>query len=149
MALLDLLEEKIVKVPLVSDNKPEVIRELVEVLAEAGKIRNPEGVIQAVMERESMGSTGLDKGIAVPHARTTEIDTLCVAVGISAGGIDFEALDGEDSHLFFMIVAPPDQSSQHIQVLSEIAGIARSSAFCRMLTHAENAAEVIELFMEE
>ena len=96
-----------------------------------------------------MGSTGLDKGIAVPHAKTTEASTLCVALGISAVGVDFDALDGEDSHLFFMIIAPPDQSSQHIQVLSEIAGIAKSSAFCRMLTRSENAQEVLELMREE
>ncbi len=149
MALLDLLEEKIIKVPLESDNKTEVIHELVDVLTAAGKINNPESVISAVMERENMGSTGLDKGIAVPHAKTTEVETLCVALGISREGVDFDALDGEDSHLFFMILAPPDQSSQHIQVLSEIAGIARSKAFCRMLKNAEDAEEVIELFMEE
>ena len=149
MALLDLLEEKIIKVPLESDNKTEVIRELVEILAEAGKVANPESVIAEVMERENLGSTGLDKGIAVPHAKTTEVSTLCVALGISPEGVDFEALDGNDSHLFFMILAPPDQSSQHIQVLSEIAGIARSSAFCRMLTRAEDAKEVLELFLED
>ncbi|OQY34509.1 MAG: hypothetical protein B6241_04365 [Spirochaetaceae bacterium 4572_59] len=149
MALLDLLEEKIIKVPLESDNKTEVIREMVEVLSTAGKISNPESVIAAVLEREAMGSTGLDKGIAVPHAKTTEVNDLCVALGISNNGVDFDALDGEDSHLFFMIIAPPNQSSQHIQVLSEIAGIAKSSAFCRMLKNSENAKEVLELFLEE
>jgi nitrogen PTS system EIIA component len=149
MALMDLLEESIIKVPLESDDKNGVIRELVEVLSAAGKIRNPESVEAAVLERENMGSTGLDKGIAVPHAKTTEVSALYIALGISNEGIDFEALDGESSHLFFMILAPPDQSAQHIQVLSEIAGIARSSAFCRMLTHSESAKEVMELFQEE
>ena len=76
MALLDLIAEDIIKVPLVSTSKPEVIIELIQVLKAASKIGDIAKVYEAVMKREDMGSTGLEKGIAVPHAKTDQVKTL-------------------------------------------------------------------------
>jgi len=149
MALVDLIRPEVVKVPLVSTTKPEVIRELVECLRDAGKISDVEAVYDALMKRESMGSTGLEQGIAVPHAKTTAVNALTVALGISPKGIDFQAIDGNPSKLFFLLLAPPDQSGPHIEALADIARITKSQAFCRTVTGATSPEEVVELFSED
>lgn len=149
MALVDLIRPEVIKVPLVSTTKPEVIRELVELLRDAGKISDMEQVYDALMKRESLGSTGLEQGIAVPHAKTTAVNSLTVALGISPKGIDFQAIDGDPSKLFFLLLAPPDQSGPHIEALADIARITKSQAFCRTLASSTTPAEVVELFSED
>lgn len=149
MALVELIRPEVIKVPLVSTTKPEVIRELVEVLRDAGKISDVEQVYDALMKRESLGSTGLEQGIAVPHAKTPAVNSLTVALGTSPKGIDFQAIDGEPSKLFFLLLAPPDQSGPHIEALADIARITKSQAFCRTLLGATSPAEVVELFSED
>jgi len=149
MALVDLIRPEVVKVPLVSTTKSEVIRELVECLRDAGKISDVEAVVEALMKRESMGSTGLEQGIAVPHAKTQAVNSLTVALGLSPKGIDFQAIDGNPSKLFFLLLAPPDQSGPHIEALADIARITKSQAFCRTLIGSTSPAGVVELFSED
>ena len=148
MALIDLIRLEIVKVPLISTTKEATIRELIEILHGAGEISEVEVVYDAVMERESKGSTGLESGVAVPHAKVGEVTRLIIALGISPKGIEFEALDGKPSHLFFLILAPPDQSGPHIEALAEIARLTRSSSFCNMLLESRSPEEVVRLFEE-
>jgi mannitol/fructose-specific phosphotransferase system IIA component (Ntr-type) len=149
MALVDLIRPEVVKVPLVSTTKPDVIRELVELLRDAGKITDVDSTYDALMARESLGSTGLEQGIAVPHAKTKTVDSLTVALGISPKGIDFQAIDSNPSKLFFLLLAPPDQSGPHIEALADIARITRSQAFCRTVIGSTSPQEVVELFSEE
>ena len=149
MAIVDLIATNVVKVPLKSKTKTEVIRELVDVLDKAGKVSDAESVFKAVIARENMGSTGLEKGIAVPHAKTEKIKNLILAIGIAPDGIDFDSLDGEPSKLFFLLLAQPSQSGPHIEALAEIARITRSHSFCRLLLNAKTPEEVIDLFKEE
>jgi mannitol/fructose-specific phosphotransferase system IIA component (Ntr-type) len=149
MALADLVSREVVKVPLVSRTKDELIRELVQILKDAGRIADADAVCRGVFERESLGSTGLEKGIAVPHAKTPAVADLCIAIGISPGGVDFDSLDGEPSALFFLILAPPDKSGPHIQALTEIAGISRSNIILKALKGAKTADEVVSLFRED
>ena len=149
MALIDMVTEKIVKIPLESKDKPDVLRELVQVLKDAGEIDDFDAVLEAVQEREYQGSTGLEKGIAVPHAKTPAVTSLKLAIGIAPEGVDFDALDKQPSKLFFLLVAAPDQSGPHVEALGEIAKLSRSNAFCRALVNADSAADVVELFKGE
>ena len=149
MTLLDLVRPKIVKVPLRGETKDEVIREMIQILIDAGRISEFDPVYRAIWDREAMGSTGLENGIAVPHAKVAEVKDLELSIGVSPGGIDFQAMDGRPSQLFFLILAPPGQSGPHIELLSEIARMTRSEAFCRSLVDARDAAEVVELFRED
>jgi fructose-specific phosphotransferase system IIA component len=149
MALLDLIDTDVVKVPLQSHTKNEVIRELVETLRDAGKIADVQPVYDAVIARENMGSTGLENGIAVPHAKTRAVRKLTMALGVSPRGVDFQALDGKPSQLFFLLLAPPDQSGPHIQALAEIARITKSQSFCSAIVNAPSAEAVMELFSED
>ena len=149
MALIDMVTEEIVKTPLESKDKPDVLRELVQILKDADEIDDFETVLKAVQDREDKGSTGLEKSIAVPHAKTPAVSSLKLAIGIAPDGLDFDSLDKQPSKLFFLLVAAPDQSGPHVEALAEIAKLSRSNAFCRALVNAEDAAEVVELLKGE
>jgi fructose-specific phosphotransferase system IIA component len=145
MALIDLVVEKIVKVPLQSRDKPDVLRELVRILMDAGEIDDFDSVLKAVQDREDKQSTGLEQGIAVPHCKSSAVSSLKLAIGIAPQGIDFDSMDKQPTYLFFLLVASPELSGPHVEALAEIAKLARSKSFCRALVNAESAKEVVEL----
>ncbi|HAP43529.1 MAG: hypothetical protein A2087_09960 [Spirochaetes bacterium GWD1_61_31] len=145
MALIELIQESLVKVPLTAAHKDDIIRELIEVLASAGRITDSVAVYKAVLARESLGSTGLTDGIAIPHGKTTAVADLAIAVGVAPAGIDFDSMDGQPSRIFFLIIAPPDKSGPHIEALAEIAHMVQSASFRRAMLGSRNAAEVVEL----
>jgi len=149
MSLIDLVVEDIVKIPMASNDKPDVLRELVQTLKDAGQIDDFNAVLQAVQEREDKLSTGLENGIAVPHGKTTSVPSLKLAIGIAPEGIDFDAIDRNPSKLFFLLVAPPNQAGPHVEALAEIAKLGQSKAFCKALANADNAQEVVELMKGE
>jgi fructose-specific phosphotransferase system IIA component len=146
MALVDLISKEVVKVPLTSRDKTGVIEELVQLLVDAGKVMNREEVLDAIHKRESMGSTGLEFGIAVPHAKTMAVEQMTMSIGIAPQGIEFDAIDGKPSTLFFMILAAPDQSGPHIEALAEIAKLSKSKAVLNALIAATSADEVVDIF---
>ena len=148
MALADLIQPEVVKVPLTGKTKNEVIRELAQVLLDAGRIPALEAVVDALLTREALGSTGLEMGIAVPHAKTAAVRQLTAAIGIAPQGVDFQSADGQPSKLFFLLLAPPDQSGPHIPALAEIARLAKSPTFLRLLAGASSAQEVADLIRE-
>ncbi len=149
MALIDLVRTKVIKTPLESKDKPEVLRELVQILKDAGEIHDYDMVLKAIQMREDQMSTGLQSGIAVPHGKTPAVSSLKIAIGIAPQGIDFDSLDGQPSKLFFLLVASPDQAGPHVEALAEIAKLAQSQAFCTALINADNAQEVVDLLREE
>lgn len=149
MALIDLITPEVVKVPLTADTKESVLEELVYILKEADKVADERKALAAIIEREQRGSTGLENGVAVPHAKTDTVRRLTIAIGISPKGVEFEALDGKPSHLFFLMLAPPDQSGPHIEALAEIARITRSRAFCDAMINANSSDAVVRLLREE
>ena len=149
MALIDLIKSEVIKVPLEAKSKEGVLRELLQLLQDAGQLRSFDTAYEALLERESKGSTGLEEGIAIPHAKTDTVESLTLAMGIAPEGIDFQALDGKPSKLFFMLLAPPDQSGPHIEALSEIARLTRSKTFCSILLRSGNPEEAVELFTAE
>jgi len=149
MELIDLVEEKIIRIPLESKDKPDVLRELVQILKDAGKIDDFDKVLKAVQDREDKKSTGIEKGIAVPHAKTDAVSSLKLAIGLAPHGIDFDSTDGEPSKLFFLLIAPPGLAGPHVEALAEIAKLTSSQSFCRTLVNANNAQEVVELMKGE
>jgi len=148
MALVDLITPEVVKVPLAGKTKNEVIRELVQVLLDAGRITELESVYDALLTREALGSTGLEQGVAVPHAKTRAVRRLTAAIGIAPQGVDFQSADGQPSKIFFLLLAPPDQSGPHIQALAEIARLANSPTFLRLLSGSSSSQEVTDLIRE-
>lgn len=149
MALVDLISEDVIKVPLSSDNKPAVLRELVQILKDSGKIDDFDASLEAIITREDKQSTGLERSIAVPHGKTEAVKILTISIGISPKGIDFESLDGNPAKLFFLLLAPPNQPGPHVEALAEIAKLSKSQAFCNSLINAGSAKEVVELLRED
>jgi len=149
MAIVELISPEVVKVSLNAGTKEEVLRELVQLLKDAGKINDIDGALEALHKREQMGSTGLESGIAVPHAKTDGVDRLTMAIGVSREGIDFDSLDGNPSRLFFLMLAPPNQTGPHLEALAEIAKLARSKEFCDILMNASSSEEIVRLFRVE
>ncbi|MBQ7813002.1 MAG: PTS sugar transporter subunit IIA, partial [Thermoguttaceae bacterium] len=99
-----------------------VIREMVQSLQNAGGIPEAEyeGIVNAIMRREELGSTGIGRGIAVPHTKHISVDRLVGTVAISSEGVDFESLDCEKVNLFFLLVSPPDRPGEHLRALEHI-----------------------------
>lgn len=108
-------------VPLQSTDKEGVIRELVACLDRAGRVTNAKQVLLDVMEREATVSTGMAKGLAIPHGRTSGVNGMAVAVGVSPEGVDFQSLDGQTTHLVFLIAGSPEDRGPHLQLLAALA----------------------------
>lgn len=139
-----------IKAELSSDDKPAVIHELVSALVEAGVIPKTEleGIVKAIMKREELGSTGIGRGIAVPHTKHASVDRLVGTVGVSAAGIDFNSLDGEKVHLFFLLISPPDRPGDHLRALENISRQLRDDTFCRFLKQAKQQKDIQQLLEE-
>ncbi len=148
MAIADMLRIEIIKAPLESTEKNDIIRELLSLLHNDGLISDADAAFAAVRKREDMGSTGLGEGIAVPHAKTNLVSKLTLALGVSPDGVDFESLDGQPTKVFFLLLAPPDQPGPHVEALTEVAKISQSSSFMRLLCAARTPQEVLDLFQE-
>lgn len=130
--------------------KQGVIREMAEALAEAGKIAPAEleGIVKAIMKREDLGSTGIGRGVAVPHTKHPSVDRLVGTVAVSRKGIDFESLDGEPVHLLFLLVSPPDRPGDHLRALENISRQLRDDDFCRRLKASATPADIEQLLEE-
>lgn len=146
MPLFEQIDKNTVKIPLKSSIKYDVLKELVKILKDSGKIKDSKTALSDIIKREDLASTGLGEGIAVPHAKTAAVKNLTIAVGLSPKGIDFDSLDNEPSHIFFLLLAPPDQTGPHLLALTNIAQMSKNKEFCREILFAKSSAEVVELF---
>jgi PTS system fructose-specific IIA component/PTS system nitrogen regulatory IIA component len=150
MKFADFIQVPAIRADLSADDKEGVIRELVESLVASGalKAEDQEGILKAIMKREELGSTGIGKGIAVPHTKHPSVSKLVGTVGVSAGGVDFNSLDGEKVHLFFLLISPPDRPGDHLRALENISRQLRDDTFCRFLKQARSAADIQQLLEE-
>jgi PTS system nitrogen regulatory IIA component len=124
MRLRELFSEGVVKLDLESETKDEVLKELVRLLGLDEK--SEKTLIKTLKRRENLGSTGIGKGIAIPHCRTLVVNRLRLAYGRKVAGMDFNSIDGVPVHNFFLIVAPPlEVSNQYLPVLGKIAQFAK------------------------
>ena len=144
MKFADFIQAGAIKANLTAEDKEGVIRELVESLVAAGSLQTDDvdGIIKAIMKREELGSTGIGKGIAVPHTKHPSVSKLVGTVGVSPDGVDFNSLDGEKVHLFFLLISPPDRPGDHLRALESISRQLRDDAFCRFLKQARSSAEI-------
>ncbi len=139
-----------IKAELTADNKEGVIRELVRSLINAGQIQEAEedSIVKAIMKREELGSTGIGRGVAVPHTKHPSVDRLIGTVGVSQEGIDFQSLDGEKVQLFFLLVSPPDRPGDHLRALENISRQLRDDTFCRFLKQSKTRDDIKQLLEE-
>lgn len=150
MKFSDFVSNKSIRAELTSVDKESVVSELVDALLEAGDIKpaDREDIIKAIMKREELGSTGIGRGIAVPHTKHPSVEKLIGTVGVSVDGVDFDSLDGEKVQLFFLLVSPPDRPGDHLRALENISRQLRDETFCRFLKQSKNIEDIVQLLEE-
>jgi mannitol/fructose-specific phosphotransferase system IIA component (Ntr-type) len=146
--LSELLAADRVRVPLRSQTKDDLLRELVE-LATAGR----EGVavdaiLESVRQREQVLSTGIGGGIAIPHGKTSQIDQLVMAAGVCGSPVEFDALDGQPVELLFLLVGPESAAGAHVKALSRISRLLRRDALRDGLRTVRTGDEFLQLIRE-
>ncbi len=148
---LGFLTRDVVKMEISAQDKKGAIEELVGVLARTGKIdkKDQDAIVQAILKRESLGSTGIGHGVAIPHAKAcAHVKNLVGAFGRSQRGIDFGAIDGEPAKLFFLMLSPQNGVEEHLKILKKLAALARDDTFCRFLMEAKDQEELFALLKE-
>jgi PTS system nitrogen regulatory IIA component len=149
MQILDFLSVDSIKLTMESKNKKDAIKELVEVLVKSGKVKDKKKMIQTLMEREDLGSTGIGQGIAIPHGKSDTVSDLAAAFGVSADGVSFDSLDGEPVNIFFLLVAPEGAAGAHLKALARISSLLKDKYFRKSLLSAQSPEEVIKIIQEE
>ncbi|WP_088072591.1 PTS fructose transporter subunit IIABC [Gottfriedia luciferensis] len=145
MRITELLKRDTVLIEIDSTSKNSVIDELVDVLDQAGRLNNKELFKEAILKREGQSTTGIGEGIAIPHAKTSAVKIPSIAFGRSNEGINYDSLDGQPAHLFFMIAASEGADNAHLETLSRLSTLLMDEEFRSSLLGAENADEVIRL----
>ena len=143
--LLNLIEPRCVSLSLKGETKEEVITEMVDILAYHGKLLDRNEALRDILAREKTMSTGMQYGIALPHAKSDGVNDLAVAVGIKREGVDFESMDGETSRIFIMVISPRKVSGPHIQFLAAIGAVLKDGEIRRRLIEAASNDEAVKL----
>ena len=149
MTLLDILSPDSTIVDLKGDTKEEIIADLVDSLSASEAISDRDKVLQAVLEREKIMSTGIGDGIAIPHGKSDSVVKLVAALGTQRRGVDFEALDGEPAYVFFLLVSPANVSGPHIKALARISRLLKNDDFKKKLITASSPEEIISAIRAE
>ena len=143
MNLLDILSLESTIVDLQGESKEEIITALVNSLPVSDSITDRSQVLQAVLDREKIMSTGIGDGIAIPHGKSAAVTELVAAMGTQRRGMDFDALDGEPAYVFFLLVSPANVSGPHIKALARISRLLKNEEFKKKLVEANSAEEII------
>ncbi|MDN6066356.1 MAG: fructose-specific PTS transporter subunit EIIC [Staphylococcus equorum] len=145
MRITELLTKDTIAMDLSSTEKNGVIDELVNQLDKAGKLNNVTTFKEAIHNRESQSTTGIGEGIAIPHAKVAAVDTPAIAFGKSKTGVDYQSLDMQPAHLFFMIAAPEGGAQTHLDALAKLSGILMDEKVREDLLHANSPQEVLQI----
>lgn len=145
MNILDMLKREFIIKDLQATGKRDVLEELVHVFADQNGGMDRETMVQVLLEREKLGSTGIGDGIAIPHGKLAGIEEILVGFGRSRAGVDFNSLDGRPVHLFFLIMAPDTSSAQYLKVLAKISRMLKDSKMRRDLLEAVSADDLYRI----
>jgi PTS system nitrogen regulatory IIA component len=148
MKIIDLLNLQGVLPNLQATSKRGVLEELAGTLVPGPEGLNLQTVIEVLLERERLGSTGIGDNIAIPHGKLPQLTQLLLAFGRSIKGVDFDSIDGKPSNLFFMLLAPVNSAGLHLKVLAKISRMLMSQTFRDNLMKAAGAEEIFRLIGE-
>lgn len=151
MQIMDFLSKKAIVTDIKSTKKEEVIKELLDTLINAVEIekRHRNKLIDALMTRESLGSTAIGQGIAIPHAKSECVSKLVAAFGLSRKGVDFDSLDGEPAYIFFLLLAPQDSAGPHLKALARISRLLKDKYFRDNLRACVDDKSIIKIISQE
>jgi len=148
MRLSELLTEAVVKVGLEAEDKEEAFEELMDLLVRAGSGVDREAALDVIRSREELQSTGIGRGLAIPHGKDPSIHKLTACLGISHEGIEYDSLDGELVRVVFLLLAEKDNPGPHIEALSQIAKLFMVEGFIEKLVSARSPGDVLAVFAE-
>ncbi len=150
MKFVDFVSRDAIRTSLDVDDKEQVIQAMATALLESGKITEDQhkSIVEAVLKREELGSTGIGRGVAVPHTKHPSVDELVGTVAVSEDGVDFDSLDGEKVHLLFLLISPPDRPGDHLRALENISRQLRDDTFCKLLKQSKTSDDVWQLLEE-
>lgn len=140
MLLSDLLTADAVNPRIRAVTKRDAVAELVDLLESAHGLDSRGEILDRVLRREAMMSTGIGNGVAIPHGKARAVDRMLAACAVSAAGVDFEAVDGEPAHLFFLLVSPESVGTPHVKVLANISRLLKEESVRRSLREADSGA---------
>lgn len=149
MRIAEFLQPDAVIAELAARNKQEVLQELSRAMASANPTLNQDRLVFALREREKLSSTGIGEGIAIPHAKLSELTQLLASFGVSHAGVDFDAIDGRPTHLFFALIAPENSAGIHLKALARISRLFKSAQFRSAIMQAKTADEIYSLIARE
>lgn len=148
MKILDVMPKEAILDDLKSQNKKGLLEELVAPLAASTDL-NSEDLVRVLMERERLGSTGIGGGIGIPHGKIKDLESLVLGFGLSRKGIDFESIDGEPTHIFFVLITPEDSTGLHLKLLARISRILKNDQFKERLLSAADQDEIFDIINQE
>jgi PTS system nitrogen regulatory IIA component len=149
MRLTDILDPNSVIAELQGQSKREVLNEFAALMEKQKMIHDPKGFLEVILAREALGSTGIGDGIAIPHGKLKNLDRLVLAFGLSAKGIDFDAIDGKPVHIFFVLIAPEDSPGDHLKALARISRVLKNRDFRERLLQTPSEEDLYRLICEE
>jgi len=149
--ITDFLRERAVSIDLTAADKEGVIRELVHFLVKASEIKpaDEEKLVPILLAREALGSTGIGQGVGIPHGKSNAVRELVGAFGLSRRGVNFDSLDGEPVHIFFLLVAPEDSAGPHLKALAKISRLLKDRFFRESLKEAKDEKQVLRILQQE
>ena len=148
MKLSEILEENNVIPELKAKEKKGVLEELAEVIYNSEPSIDKGALVKVLVERERLGSTGIGDGVAIPHGKLNSVTHPIISFGRSKEGLGFDAMDGQPTYLFFLLVAPEISSGVHLQVLARIAKMLKSSAFRKKLMEANTKEDLYQTIIQ-
>jgi PTS system nitrogen regulatory IIA component len=149
MKLIDILDESAIVADLTASTKTEALEVLVETMTTSNPSLRKEDLLQVLLEREELGSTGIGDGIAIPHGKSQELTDIVSGFGLSKQGIEFDSLDGKPAHLFFLLVAPENSVGTHLKMLARISRMLKNVEFRQKLLEANSRQEIYRIIAEE
>ena len=147
-SLMKILSKNVISTDLHAENKDEVLEELVWLLEKSGKVLDHKEVLADIKAREKIMSTGLENGIALPHAKSNGVKDICVAIGVKKDGIDFGAMDEKKSKIFIMIVSPKTSGAPQMQAMAAVTGVLQKTDGIEKILSAKSSQEILRLFTE-
>lgn len=144
MKILEVLHKETILTDLKSNDKKGVLEELVAPVAKMTGIDH-EKLVRILMERERLGSTGIDGGIGIPHGKLKELDSLIVGFGLSKKGVNFESMDGRPTHIFFLLFTPENSTGLHLKLLARISRFLKNEDFKAKLRKISTPEDVISI----
>lgn len=149
MKIAEFLSPNAVVADLRAKSKTDILKELCESLARANPGLRTDRLVEVLQEREKLGSTGIGEGVAIPHGKLSGISQLQASFGVSRGGVDFDAIDGKPTHLFFALVAPENSAGVHLKALARISRLFKNPRFRQSILEARSSEDIHKLIAEE